>query len=260
MTIQFNPENELLRKCSFFVLSEIKHPDRVSRVTTTASNHEDLLDAIARSLFTPSPETAEHEKFVISNIASSIGPNDRWNINTLTGAPVDCHVGFDDGSVEVVVRIFALMDTLNGPVTGDIGSGADTLIASVLNSAQEAGNISFIGHVSPETFRTLSVLTVLNDDDASLLRLKPPGFVEGLLPDMTIDSSSQAEERTIDLLYPEGGDISVEQAADIWTEAGAVITPDESGITVRITAPINHIFNTIDATKVGFVGFKIPRK
>lgn len=268
MTIQFHPENALLRECSFYVIAEIAHPgdDEPVRISTAATGFDNLIDAIGRALFnTAGDQRLESELLVLENIAKTLEVNDRWFFNSLSGAPMDVHVGFDDGDVQIIVRVFAIIDTLPGqmadPMTGTTVapvSGADNLYMSIVGSAKDEGNISFIGHADPDTFRSIAWLTMGNDH-ATLLRLAPPGVQEGFLPDMT-DRNGSTETRTVEFIYPSDGGMPLEAICAIWQTAGAQIVPADGGVNIRITAPVWELFELIDQTKAGFVGFKIVKE
>lgn len=255
MTIQFQPEHPMLRECSFFVLTEIKHPERddLIRVSATATGPTHLGDAISRALFDQSSPRTEAEDFIVTSVLQTIAATDRWQINTLTGAPIDAHIGFDDGTSEIMVRIFALTNT-GVPVTGE-ASGAGSLLINIVSRASENGNISFIGQASPETFKKLSV-HAMTDETSSIMRLKPPGVEEGAMPEMRAFTD---QIKTVELIYIDNDGALAGNLA-IWKDADAETFHMDHGATIRITAPISTIFNLIQSTKANFVGFKITKE
>jgi len=262
MKLTFNPECAMLRECAFFVIAEITHtgvPEPI-RVSTAAQSYQTLPLAIARSIY-DTVEYSETEQAVILAILTELNPLDRWNLNTILNLPTDAHVGFDDGETQVIVRVFAIIDTRDGVgkmLDKDFqpNSGVEGLVDNVLHTSRSVGNISFIGHTSPETFADVMWMSMLGGD-ATLLRLANPEMKDGDLPDMSPAGYPDVVQ-TVEFIYPSGVEL-FEETCKIWQDAGAEVIPTFNGVRVRITGEIGIIFNLIEATKKSFVGFKIVK-
>lgn len=112
----YEPENTALRECSFFLISEIvQEGHEPIRLTSICPDFTYLTTCTGAILFPPGT-WGELERTILSGIAKAVVADEAWAHNTLTGVPIDAHVGYEHDGYSITVHFYALYDSYVGPV------------------------------------------------------------------------------------------------------------------------------------------------
>lgn len=112
----YQPENEALRACSFFLISQIeKEGNEPLRLTSICPDFTYLTTCTGAILF-PAGEWGELERTILTGIAKALVSDAGWSHNTLTGKPIDAHVTYEHDGYTITLHYYALYDSYVGPV------------------------------------------------------------------------------------------------------------------------------------------------